>query len=205
MRDKPSNDYIWVRTFSVEAVETFYKEILRLENAQHVTIIPVFICSYGGDLHACLAMRDIIKSCSKPVATIAVGTAMSAGACLLASGTRKLRYAAPDVRVMVHEAVTWMGGKATEVAEDSRQLKLMTKIMFQRLADDTGQTEEAIQAKLAELRNVDWHMSAREAKAFGIIDHVALPRPLERQFAAALAIAEPFQEPKPGKKRKTRA
>jgi ATP-dependent Clp protease protease subunit len=183
-----SEDFVWVSKFDAVAVKEFYHEFARLESDPDVTIIPIIIASYGGDVHHQLAMRDLIKSSSKPVATIAFGVAMSAGAALLASGSKGYRYASPDAGIMVHEVSTGWNGKTTDFVAEAKYLDYLNKLFIQRIAEDSGRTLEDFLKKIESLKNADWTMTAKEAKQWGIIDHIGVPRRHSRAAITGLVI-----------------
>lgn len=50
-----------------------------------------------------LAIFDVLRSLKMPVETVSLGQAASMGAFLLASGTKGMRYAMPNSRIMIHQ------------------------------------------------------------------------------------------------------
>lgn len=168
---------VWVTDFDSEAVIRFYAKFMQLERDEEVRIIPIFINSYGGDVHALLAMRDMIKSSHKPVATIAVGMAMSCGASLLAAGTKDYRFAAPDAQILIHQVSGIAPGKADDIVEYAKVTADLNKTMFRNLAVDCGRDIDEFEKEIHKKKNVDWTLKVGAAKRWGLIDHVGIPRP----------------------------
>lgn len=138
-------------------------------------VIPVVIDSYGGDVYSLLAMGSIIESSPIPVATVAVGKAMSAGAMLLGYGHESLRYAAPNATIMIHEVSSWTHGKVNEVRVDADESERLNTELMKKLAIQCGQSAKFFLDKIHDRNHADWYMTAKEAKKIGLIDHIGLP------------------------------
>jgi ATP-dependent Clp protease protease subunit len=111
-----------------------------------------------------------------PVTTICVGMAMSFGAVLLASGAKGKRFALPHARIMMHQPLTsGVGGQATDIELEAKEILQNKKELSEILAKHTGQTYERIVADAE--RN--YYLSAEEAKAYGFIDAV-IQRPAKK-------------------------
>src|SRR5574343_416254 len=91
---------IWVTKFTDASLVHFYEKFSKLESDPSVGVILIYISSYGGSAHNMSAMRDLIKSSSKPVATVCIGKAFSSGAMLLAAGTKGLRFITESGQIM---------------------------------------------------------------------------------------------------------
>jgi ATP-dependent Clp protease protease subunit len=142
--------------------------------------IPVVISSYGGSVHNLAAMRDMIKAASKPVATIAIGKAMSAGIGLLACGTKGMRFAASDASMMIHEASSMAWGKSSDVTNEAKDLERATRQYLGNLAKDMGKKFKDLRKELDKHRNVDWYLSAKQAQKWGVVDHVGFPKIIKK-------------------------
>lgn len=182
--------YIWVNEFTESSVKDFYENFLELEMDHSVPVITVFIDSYGGNVDSLFAMRDLIKSTTKPVATVCVSKAMSAGAALLASGTKGLRFMSKDSEVMIHELSSGSWGKNHEIQSTSKWLDKMNKKLIKNLAEDMGKPVNKIEQQLHKIKNVDWFLSSTQAKRWGVVDHVDIPRIMYHEPVAMLSIME---------------
>jgi ATP-dependent Clp protease protease subunit len=102
---------------------------------------------------------------------------MSAGATLLAHGD--VRCVGPHARVMIHALSGGAGGHIEDFKVDAKEVARMDKANVKLLAHDCGKTIKELRALW--LKRRDYYMSATEAVAFGIADHVGVPiiKPVE--------------------------
>lgn len=143
-------------------------QLLFLESDNPDKDIYVYINSPGGSATAALAMYDTIQYIKPDVVTICMGQAASAGALLLAAGTKGKRYALPYSRIMIHQPSGGAQGKATEAEIHIKELLRIREIQNELLAKHTGKDLEQIQKDVEQ----DYFMSAQEAVEYGIIDEV---------------------------------
>lgn len=142
-------------------------ELLYLDSISHEDI-SLYINSPGGSVVAGLAIYDTMNFIKSDVSTIVVGMAASMGSFLLAAGTKGKRYALPNSEVMIHEVLGGTEGQATVIKiQADRILKLRDK-MNSLLAKHTGKSI----SKINKDTERDNFMSAKEAKDYGIVDHV---------------------------------
>jgi ATP-dependent Clp protease protease subunit len=202
--NKPKS--VWVAEFNTASVQQFYDDFVDIEMNPLVEIIPVFINSYGGEVYSLIAKRDIVKSSQKSVATICMGKAMSCGAALLAAGTKGLRFATPDSRILIHQVSSVAMGKASDIKEDAAQIQALNEMFLRNLAEDTGNSVAKLKQEIRNRDNADWILTAEEAKKWGIIDHIDVPRHVYPSVQTALTVAllRQEQETSSKKKRKSR-
>jgi len=181
-------NFIWISDFDEEMLPRFINKFIQLESDPSVTIIPIYISSYGGDAYSLIAMRDIIKTSTKPVATIALGKAMSAGAFLLASGSKGLRFASQNTYILVHEMSTETGGTASEIKNEAANIAEVNDTLLRNFASDIGTKYSEVSNKIKELGNSDWHLTAKGALEWGIIDNIDIPRVLSEVSSTSLAV-----------------
>jgi ATP-dependent Clp protease protease subunit len=167
----------YVGAFDAETLQGLI-EALDRAHAAGQGLLPLTICSDGGDLHVAFAMVDVLRASPIPVATIAVGQAQSSGALLLACGAPGQRYVAPLATVMVHEASTYPGGalKPHEAQLDAADLVRMNKLMCGALDTATRRRPGTWARRLADTK-ADLVLSAHEAVANRLADHVGVPLP----------------------------
>ena len=174
---KPNDsDIIWVTDFNSEAVIAFYEKFIELEQRNDIQVIPVFINSYGGEIYALTAMRDLIKSSPKPVATVGVGMAMSCGASLLAAGTKGFRFASENTHIMIHQVSGVAPGKSADILEYASVISELNNGIISMLSSDSGSPITKLEKEIKKRNNADWTLSAQEAKKWGFIDSVGIPR-----------------------------
>jgi ATP-dependent Clp protease protease subunit len=134
--------------------------------------IHLYINSMGGLITAGLAIFDTLQWLGCDVNTYCIGQASSMGALLLAAGTKGKRYALPNSRIMIHQPSGGVGGTSADIELQAQEILLLKKILLEILAERTGKSVK----KIAQDSERDYFMSAEEAKAYGLIDHVVIPK-----------------------------
>lgn len=130
--------------------------------------IHLYINSPGGSVTAGLAIYDTMQYIKPDVSTICIGLAASMGSFLLAAGAKGKRYALPNSEVMIHQPLGGVRGQASDIKIHADWI-IKTKQKLNRLyAEMTGQPLE----KIEQDTDRDFFMTAEEAKAYGIVDHV---------------------------------
>ena len=144
-------------------------QLLHLDSEDPEQDINMYINSPGGSISAMLAMYDTMRFVSADVATTALGMAASAGAFLLAAGTKGKRSALPNTRVLLHQpAVGGLAGQASDVEIHARELMHTKRRVNEILAENTGQPYEKIERDT----DRDYILSAEAAVEYGVIDRV---------------------------------
>jgi len=133
--------------------------------------ITFYINSPGGSVTAGMAIHDPMQLISPDVATWAVGFAASMGQFLLSAGTPGKRHALPHARILMHQPSAGMGGTATDIAIRAGVFGEMKRQIAELTARHTGQSFETITADA----DRDRWFTADEARAYGLVDHVAAP------------------------------
>ena len=134
--------------------------------------IYMYINSPGGHVHSGIAIYDTIQHLRAPVNTICMGMAASMGAFLLATGTKGKRAALPNARIMIHQPSSGSQGTAADIEIAAREILHTRSLLNSLFAKHTGQPTEVIERD----SDRDRYMSAEEAKAYGIIDEVFVPK-----------------------------
>ncbi|MDR7484110.1 MAG: ATP-dependent Clp endopeptidase proteolytic subunit ClpP [Armatimonadota bacterium] len=147
-------------------------QLLYLEGEDPDKDIMLYVNSPGGDLIASLAIYDTMQYVRPDVATICVGLAASGGALILAGGAKGKRSALPYSRIMIHQPWGGAQGTTADIDIQAKEFLKMRALMNEILARHTNQPLERIE------RDTDrnFWMSAQDAKEYGIIDEVILPR-----------------------------
>lgn len=147
-------------------------QMLFLESEDPDKEITLYINSPGGVITAGLAIYDTMQYVRCPVATVCLGQAASMAAWLLAAGAPGMRKALPNSRVMIHQPLGGTRGQATDIEIHAREIIQLRQRMNQILSEHTGQDEK----KIKDDTERDRYLSAGDAKEYGIIDDVILPR-----------------------------
>ncbi len=130
--------------------------------------IHLYINSPGGVVTGGMAIYDTINFLQCDVVTYCIGMAASMSTVLLAAGTKGKRFALPNSRVMIHQPSGGAGGQAADIAIAAKEILRWRQIINQTIARHTGKTAEQVEKD----SDRDYYMSAEEAKAYGIVDHV---------------------------------
>ena len=179
---------IRVNDFNEEAAKKFSEEMTKAHNTGQ-PVIPVLIDSYGGHVYSLLAMLADIENAALPVATIAVGKAMSCGSFLLAFGTLGYRYADSNAAIMVHDMAACSWGKIEELKSHTKQADLLQKRYFKKLAKHCGHKDaDYFLKKLHDKSHAEWFMTPTEAKRSLLIDHVKVP-----EFRTTISVETIFE------------
>ncbi len=147
-------------------------QMLFLESEDPDKDINLYINSPGGDITGLLAIYDTMKYIKPDVSTFCFGQAASAAAVLLGAGARGKRYALPHARVLLHQPWGGVGGQASDIEIQAREILRMKDMLNEMLAADTGQTVE----RIAKDTDRDFIMEAPEAVTYGLIDEVISAR-----------------------------
>lgn len=145
--------------------------------------VHIYINSLGGYITAGLAIYDTLQWMGCNVNTYCIGQASSMGALLLTAGTKGRRFALPNSRIMIHQPYGGIGGTSADVAIQAKEMINLKKRLNEIMAECTGQTVERIHTDSER----DFFMSPAEAKEYGLIDEVVLPK--KKAAAAAPAPA----------------
>ena len=135
--------------------------------------INLYINSPGGSVSAGLAIYDTMQFLKSPVSTICMGMAASMGAFLLAAGAPGKRSALPHSRVMIHQpSQSGGGGSASDIEIQAKEILYLRGKLNALMAKHTGQPIEQIERDT----DRDRWMSAEDAKAYGMVDHIVAHR-----------------------------
>ena len=158
---------------------TVVAQLLFLDMDNPNADISLYINSPGGSVTAGMAIFDTMQHIKAPVRTVCVGMAASMGAFLLMAGEKGKRMALPNSEVMIHQPSGGAEGQATDVTIRAEWLLKTKRKMNRMMAEMTGQPEE----KIANDVERDYFMSAQEAKEYGVVDEIYMPRKNEEKNA----------------------
>jgi len=148
-------------------------QMLFLESEDPDKDINLYINSPGGDITGLLAIYDTMKYIKPAVSTFCFGQAASAAAVLLGAGAKGKRFALPHARVLLHQPWGGVGGQASDIEIQAREILRMKDMLNEMLAKDTGQSVE----RITKDTDRDYIISADEAVEYGLIDEVISARP----------------------------
>ena len=110
----------------------------------------------------------MIKYIKPRVRTLGTGWVASAGALIYVAADREDRYCLPNTRFLLHEPRGGIGGSATEIDIQAREVLKMRERLNLIFAEATGQPLE----KIVKDTNRDHWMNAEEAKAYGVVGKI---------------------------------
>ena len=143
-------------------------QLLYLESEFPKKQIDMYINSPGGVVSSGLAIYDTMQYIRCPVATTCMGMAASMGSFLLMAGEPDLRIALPNARVILHQPSGGFEGDASDIARHAEDIVKTKRRLNELYAKHCKRTYEDVERTL----DRDHFMSAEEAKAWGIVDHI---------------------------------
>jgi ATP-dependent Clp protease protease subunit len=149
-------------------------QLLHLESEDPDKDIALYINSPGGVVSSFFAMYDTIQHIKPDVSTFCMGQAASAAAVLMAAGAPGKRFALPHARIMLHQPHGGVEGQVTDIEIQAKEIVRLRAELNNILADHTGQDLERIEKDT----DRDFWMTANEAKGYGVVDEVLMPRRL---------------------------
>jgi ATP-dependent Clp protease protease subunit len=128
----------------------------------------VFINSQGGHVEAGDTIHDMLRFITPPVRMIGTGWVASAGALIYVAVPRTHRYCLPNTRFLLHQPAGGMGGTASDIAIEAREIVRMRERLNKIFARETGQSIARIEDDT--LRNF-W-LDAEAAKEYGLVGKI---------------------------------
>src|ERR687883_503372 len=151
-----------------EVANLVIAQLLFLDSEDPDKDINIYINSPGGVITAGLAIYDTMRYVKPQVSTICMGLAASMATVLLAGGSKGMRYALPNTRILIHQPSGGFQGQATDIQIHAQEILRIRRTLNDILARHTNQPIEKIERDTER----DFFMSAQEAKDYGIIDDI---------------------------------
>ncbi len=151
-----------------ESANLVVAQMLFLEAENPDKEISFYINSPGGSVTAGMSIYDTMQFIRPDVSTMVIGQAASMGAFLLNAGTKGKRFALPNSRVMIHQPLGGYRGQASDIDIHAKEILKIRDNLNKLMAKHSGKPLRTI----AKDTDRDNYMSAKEAKAYGLIDHV---------------------------------
>lgn len=145
--------------------------LLYFDNENHDEPIEMYIHTNGGDVTGLANIYDVMQMIQSPIKTICIGKCYSAGAVLLASGTKGERYAFKNSSIMIHGIQFGFPIPGHDMTNSQSYYDFIDSSndnIMKMLAHHTGQPLEKLKADCKEDR---W-LTAKEALDYGLIDHI---------------------------------
>jgi ATP-dependent Clp protease protease subunit len=143
-------------------------QLLFLEGEDPEKDINIYVNSPGGVVTAGLAIYDTMQYVRPRISTICMGLAASMAVPILAGGTKGMRFALPNTRIMIHQPSGGFQGQAADIEIQAQEILFLKHRINEILAKHTGQPME----RIASDSDRDRWMHPEEAKDYGIIDDI---------------------------------
>ena len=156
-------------------------QLLFLESENPKKEISIYINSPGGIVTSGLAIYDTMQYIKCPVSTVCMGMAASMGSFILMAGQAGQRVSLPNARIMVHQPSGGFQGKVSDIERHAEDIIKTKRRLNELYAKHTGQTYAEVEKTL----DRDYFMTADEAKAWGLVDHVYETREMAEEAAKA--------------------
>ena len=147
-------------------------ELLYLDSVDAGKDIYLYINSPGGLAYAGMAIYDTMQQLTSEVSTVCVGMGMSAAAMVLCGGAPGKRLTTPNAKIMIHQGSAGAQGAPRAVEVQLREVLATTRRMAEVISHHSGRALEQVERDI----DRDFFMTAEEAKQYGLIDEVLMPR-----------------------------
>ncbi len=161
--------YLWGQVHDGSAKE-IVERLLYLNTQSHSEDILFYINSPGGVITSGMAIYDTMQMIEAKVSTVCMGLAASMGALLLCGGEKGKRYAFPHSRIMIHQPL--ISGQiiapAVDIKIQAEEIRKIRDELNHIIASTTGREI----AQVAKDTDRDYHLNAKEAIEYGIVDGI---------------------------------
>ena len=147
-------------------------QMLYLQMEDSKKDIHLYINSPGGVVTGGMAIYDTMNFLQCDIVTYCLGMAASMSTVLLAAGTKGKRFALPNSRVMIHQPSGGAGGQTSDISIAAKEILRWRDTLNHVLAKHSGKTPEDLMRD----SDRDFYMTAEQAKAYGLVDHVVAPK-----------------------------
>jgi len=134
--------------------------------------IKLYISSNGGDLSSMYQVYDAMQMIESPINTICIGKAYSAGAVILASGTKGMRQCMKNANVMIHGIQLVFPVQPDHDSYNSENylshIEQLNENLFKILSLHTNKSLDQVRADCSR----DLFLDAKKALDYGIVDSI---------------------------------
>src|SRR3984893_558365 len=96
--------------------------------------INIYINSPGGVVTAGLAIYDTMRYVSPRVSTVCMGLDASMGTVLVAGGSKGMRFALPNTRILIHQPSGGFQGQASDIQIHAQEILRIRQTLNEMLA-----------------------------------------------------------------------
>jgi len=144
-------------------------QLLTLESTDPDREIVIYINSPGGSFTSMTAIYDTMQFVRPHIRTVCLGQAASAAAVLLAAGSKGMRMALPNSRILIHQPATeGVYGQVSDLEIQAKEIQRMRNSLEEILSRHSNKTPEEVRLDIER----DKILTAAEAKDYGLVDDV---------------------------------
>lgn len=157
-----------------ETSRQFREAVAELEYERHSEVGLIVLNSVGGSIFATFEILNCMLGSKVDWITYNASHAFSAATVILACGSKGKRFASPLSSTMLHGLSAGTEGHINSMKVDIKHFEVVNEMIFSLLASNTGKTVDEIKAAIRATDSTDLFFTADEAKAFGLVDEVAI-------------------------------
>ncbi|MET3807557.1 ATP-dependent Clp protease protease subunit [Nakamurella sp. UYEF19] len=144
-------------------------QLLTLESTDPDREIVIYINSPGGSFTSMTAIYDTMQFVRPHIRTVCLGQAASAAAVILAAGSKGMRMALPNSRILIHQPATeGVYGQVSDLEIQAKEIQRMRNSLENILSKHSNKTPEEVRLDIER----DKILTAAEAKEYGLVDDV---------------------------------
>lgn len=130
--------------------------------------ITIYINSQGGHVESGDTIHDMIRFVRSPVTIVGTGWVASAGALIFVAVPRERRYCLPNTCFLLHQPAGGVGGQASDIEIEAREILAMRERLNRVFARETGQPL----AKIEDDTRRNFWLSAQAAQEYGLVGQI---------------------------------
>lgn len=130
--------------------------------------ITMFINSQGGHVESGDTIHDVVRFIKPRVRMVGTGWVASAATLIYLAAPLEDRYCLPNTRFLLHQPAGGVGGSASDIEIEAREILKMRERINRLIARQTGQPVERI---VDDTRRNFW-LDAEAAKDYGIVGKI---------------------------------
>lgn len=152
---------------SQKSAEKTIAQLIALAQASDEPI-KLLLNSPGGHVESGDSIHDAIRFIKPKVKIIGTGWVASAGVTIYLGADKEDRLTLPNTRFMIHQPLGGLGGRASEIEIEAREILKIRARINKLISDETGQPLERV------TRDTDknFWMTAEEAKEYGLVTRI---------------------------------
>jgi ATP-dependent Clp protease, protease subunit len=130
--------------------------------------ITMLVSSPGGHVESGDVIHDIIRFIEAPVNMVGSGWVGSAAVNVYLSVPKERRFCLPNTRFLIHQPSGGVGGQASDIAIQAREIIRIRERIAKVISKETGQPLERVVNDI----DRDYWMSSDEAVEYGLVSKI---------------------------------